>query len=162
MKYAGSKLVIMLGAVIATISVWTVLAWPAWQAGPPNAAPSAVVEPVATVEPPPPAVPVTPQPVNQSEPEIVVRRIVYVPVSAAASTSGGGVPEDAVPGAPGDAEPPPASAPIAPNPAPVGQQPAPNPAPEPTARPVAPAPPPAPITTIPAVPAPTPISSGGS
>ena len=154
MKYFGSKMLIVLCTAAATIGVWAVLAWPAWHASPPSSVVSSVVEPIATTAPPPtPApAPITPQPTAAAEPPAVVRRVVYVPLSAADSTSTGtdlgaaATPPDSVPGVPD-----PASAQPPQQPDPAGSQ-----------QPVATLQPPAPVQTAPPTPAPTPIESGAS
>ncbi len=162
MKYFGSKLLIILCTVLATIGVWAALAWPTWHAAPPDAAASAVVEPVATISPPrtPEPVPATPQPTAPPpEPPVIVRRIVYVP-SSEDSASEGAAPVDAAP-APGDAEPPADYVPGLPDAAPIAAAPS-QPDSAPAPQPVATQKPPAPVKTPAPTPAPTPIESGGS
>lgn len=158
MKYPLTKILIVFGTIAGVVAIWGTLMWPEWHPKTPGvAAPAVAEQAVATAPPPTPTpLPITPAPTPTPMPPIIVKQIVYVPVSGGDGTSADGTTSDAQPYVPpaeeavNSAPPPDAAAAPAPAPAPV---PAPAPAPQPTPRPV---------VTPPPVPAPTPIHSGGS
>jgi hypothetical protein len=151
MKYPGSKLAILAGSIAATLALWAWIAWPVWH---PAAEEQAAVAELPTADVPPPAAP-TSAPAPAAGPEVLVRRIVYLPVvresesaPVDAPVEGGSAPPIEPPAPMAEAEP--------------GAAPAPAPAPAPAAPPPQPVAPPAPPVAPPPAPPSTPVHSGGS